>query len=107
MEALASVVCPVVKKLPVTVRAVEDAVPMEETADVRLLDDRLVAVVVARVEVPVTVRVPFETREEVAVIVPPVIVPDNRVEKTEDREEKKEATSPVVVVVPVTFTLFA
>ena len=63
--------------------------------------------VVAKEEELTTVRVPFETREEVAVIVPPVIEPDNKVEKTEDTEEKNEATSPVVVVVPVTFTLFA
>ncbi len=32
------------------------------------------AVVVARVEVPVTARVPFEVRDEVAVMLPPVRV---------------------------------
>ena len=52
-EALANVACPVVKKLPVTVRPVEDAEPMEETRD-----ERLVTVVVANVDVPVTASVP-------------------------------------------------
>lgn len=35
---------------------------------------RLVAVVVARVDVPVTVSVPWDVSDEVAVIDPPVIV---------------------------------
>lgn len=42
-------------------------------SDVAPYTDKFVAVVVARVEVPVIERVPFELREEVAVIVPEVM----------------------------------
>jgi hypothetical protein len=47
----------------VAVRAVEDARPREEELVVRTLEVREDAVVVARVEVPVTARVPLEVRE--------------------------------------------
>jgi hypothetical protein len=54
---------------PETVRPVEDARPIDETADDRLSDVRLDTVVVASVEVPVTERVPVRLSEE------PVIEP--------------------------------
>jgi hypothetical protein len=74
VEALVAVSVPVteplVKVKPVPETAVVDALPSvvwPETVSVE-------AVVVARVEVPVTVRVPFEVRDEVAVMDPPVRV---------------------------------
>ncbi len=51
-------------------KAVEEASPR----DVVPVTVREVTVVVAKVEVPVTASVPCEMREDVAVIVPPVIV---------------------------------
>ena len=56
------------------VRAEEEARPKDEMTDVRLLDDKLVTVVVARVEVPVTARVPPTDWLPVIVEVPTVCV---------------------------------
>lgn len=67
----------------------------------------LVIVVVAREEAPVTVRDPLEVRDDVAVIVPPVIEPEVSVVKNEVTPWMIDAMRPVVVVVAVTFRLVA
>jgi hypothetical protein len=64
-------------------------------------------VVVARVVLPETARVPFDVSEDVAVIEPPVTLLEVRVVKKALIPERKEATRPVDVVVPLTFAVFA
>jgi hypothetical protein len=58
---------------------------------------RLVIVVVARAEVPVTVSVPFDVNDEVAVIDPPVTVPLVRFVKNAVTPLRSEAKRLVVV----------
>jgi hypothetical protein len=79
---------------------VEDA--RDATADDRLSDWRLDTVVVASVEVPVTVSVPLLTNDDVAVIDPPVIVLPVIVLKNEVTLLRIVAMRPVEVVVLVT-----
>ena len=67
----------------------------------------VVAVVVAKVLVPEAVSVPLVINDDVAVIVPPVIVPPVSVVKNEVTPFMIEATSPVVVVVAEMFALVA
>ena len=59
------------------------------------------AVVVARVEIPLAVRVPCVVRDEVAVTVPPVIDPAVSDVKNDATPCMIEAMRPVVVVVAV------
>jgi hypothetical protein len=68
---------------------------------------RSVAVVVARVDVPVTERVPFEVRVEVAVIFPIVALEEKIDEKKPVVALSIVAKNPVVVVVAETLRLVA
>ena len=67
----------------------------------------LVAVVVAKVDVPTAVSVPLVVSDDVAVMTPPVIVPPVSVVKNEVTPFMIVATSPPVVVVEVTVAFVA
>jgi hypothetical protein len=62
---------------------------------------------VPRVVLPVTARVPLEVNDDVAVILPPVMELEVIVVMKALIAEKKEATRPVEVEVPVIFALVA
>jgi hypothetical protein len=81
---------------PETERAVVEALVTERLVDWRLLEVRLDTVVVAKVEVPVTERVPCDVIDVVATIVPPVIE-----DMLADTADRSDATRDAIVVVPV------
>ena len=96
-DALVRVVCPVTA-------SVEAVVLARFTAPLAVRP-----VVEARPSVvcPVTFSVPLDTRDDVAVIVPPVTDAPEIVVKKEVVAFRIEATSPVVVVVPEIFAFSA